>query len=29
LIADTIRVNLKYGNKLVPAGSINWWQYLQ
>ena len=23
LIADTIRVNLKYGNKLVPAGSIN------
>ena len=22
LIADTIRVNLKYGNKLVPAGSI-------
>ena len=23
LIADTVRVNLKYGNKLVPAGSIN------
>ena len=22
LIADTVRVNLKYGNKLVPAGSI-------
>jgi len=22
LIADTIRVNLKYGNKLVPAGTI-------
>ena len=22
LIADTVRVNLKYGNKLIPAGTI-------